>query len=75
MAIKRITLQGACVCCGGDISATYDDTDIAQKDFAEAVDVCGRCWEASCSGMSLARDDSERWSSVYDRPSKPKDGA
>ena len=54
-------LMAACICCGGDIKVSWK-TEM-DKDFALACDACPDCWNASCTGISVAH--ARRWCNVY----------
>lgn len=62
-------LKEACICCGADIPVSWEDE--MTREFALVVDVCPKCYQADCSGMSLAIEDSERWCNVHNRQSRP----
>ena len=47
-------LEGACICCGGDIPVKWNDE--MSRFFALAADVCPACYAAGCSGISLAAE-------------------
>jgi hypothetical protein len=66
---NTLILKNACICCGNDIKVSY--TGEESKYFAEATDICAKCWEAGCTGLSHTLPNEERYCKVYNKPSKP----
>lgn len=62
-------LKEACICCGEDIFISWKDE--MSREIALITDVCGKCWNANCEGISLIIEDDKRWCSVHNRKSRP----
>lgn len=48
----QITLTNKCCCCGGKVRASYTKGDEVGKAFAEACDVCVKCYKAGCQPLT-----------------------
>ena len=66
-----LTIKNKCICCGNSATAHYRKGDEFGKCMAESVDVCGKCYEANCFGISVCYDDADRFCRITGKQSIP----